>query len=150
MRTLAGPQSSDTVLNFLSHGGFGDMTISASLVKELREKTGMGMMECKKALEESGGSMEKAEIWLRERGMARAQKKAGRVAAEGTVAVYVNESQNAGVLLEINCETDFASKNEEFQKFAQEAAKLALTTKAATVEELSSAKLGGRTVQDTL
>src|SRR6476620_7187291 len=93
-------------------------TISAGMVKDLREKTGVGMMECKKALEENGADMEKAIVWLRERGMSRAAKKADRAAAEGIVEVYVNKEQNAGVLLELNCETDFASKNPEFQALA--------------------------------
>src|SRR5688500_7522936 len=98
------------------------MTITASMVKDLREKTGQGMMECKKALEENAGDMEKAVVWLRERGMARAAKKSDRVAAEGVVEVYVSPDQSAGVLVEINCETDFVSKNEDFQKFAKDVA----------------------------
>ena len=80
------------------------MSITASQVKELREKTGVGMMECKKALEENSGDIEKAILWLRERGMSRAAKKADRVAAEGLVEVFVNDDQNAGVVLEINCD----------------------------------------------
>lgn len=123
------------------------MTITAGMVKDLREKTGQGMMECKKALEESSGDMEKAIVWLRERGMARAAKKADRVAAEGMVEVYVNPEANAGVLVEVNCETDFVSKNDDFRKLAADVAQLALKTKAKTVEELLSAKLDGTTVQ---
>lgn len=124
--------------------------ISAGMVKDLREKTGVGMMECKKALEENSGDMEKAILWLRERGMSRAAKKADRVAAEGLVAVYVNADSSAGVLLELNCETDFASKNEDFRKLAQDAAELALKSKAKTPEEVLSAKLGSSTVKDQL
>jgi elongation factor Ts len=126
------------------------MTITASMVKDLREKTGQGMMECKKALEENGGDMEKAVVWLRERGMARAAKKADRVAAEGIVEVAVSPDQTAGVLVELNCETDFVSKNEDFQKFSKDVAQLALKTKAKSVEELLSAKFGAGTVQSTL
>jgi elongation factor Ts len=122
------------------------MSITASQVKDLREKTGVGMMECKKALEETGGDMEKAIVWLRERGMSRAAKKADRVAAEGIVEVYVTPDNSAGVLLELNCETDFVSKNEDFRKFAHDVAELALKTKATTIEELEPAKLGSTTV----
>lgn len=125
--------------------------ISASQVKDLREKTGMGMMECKKALEENGGDFDKSIVWLRERGMSRAAKKADRVAAEGIVEVYINDDQNAGVALEVNCETDFASKNENFRSFAHDAAILALKNRATSVEELGTQKFAtGKTVQDTL
>ena len=100
--------------------------ITAGQVKELREKTGVGMMECKQALTENGGDLDKAIVWLRERGMARAAKKADRVAAEGMVEVLVSADMSAGVLLEVNCETDFVSKNEDFRKFAHETAAIAL------------------------
>ena len=126
------------------------MSISAAQVKELREKTGVGMMECKKALQETEGDIEKAIVFLRERGMSRAAKKAGRTAAEGIVEVAVNAENNAGVLVELNCETDFVSKNEEFQKFAKDVAQLALSTKAKSVAELEGADLGGKNVKDTL
>jgi elongation factor Ts len=126
------------------------MSISAAQVKELREKTGVGMMECKKALQETEGDIEKAIVYLRERGMSRAAKTAGRTAAEGIVEVFVNPENNAGVLVELNCETDFVSKNDEFQKFAQDVAQLALKTKAKSVEELAGADLNGKTVADTL
>jgi elongation factor Ts len=116
------------------------MSISASQVKELREKTGVGMMECKKALEENSGDMEKAIIWLRERGMSRAAKKADRVAAEGIVEVFVNEDKNAGVLIEVNCETDFVSKNQDFLNFVREAAAIALKNKINSVEQLENLK----------
>lgn len=124
--------------------------ISAGMVKDLREKTGVGMMECKKALEENAGDMEKAIVWLRERGMSRAAKKEGRITAEGMVEVFINPAKDAGVLLEVNCETDFVSKNEEFQKFAREVAELALKTKASNVSELENQKLSGGTVKETL
>lgn len=127
------------------------MTITASQVKDLREKTGVGMLECKKALEENGGDMEKAIVWLRERGMSRAAKKADRVAAEGIVEVLVSPDNTAGVLVELNCETDFAAKNAEFVQMAKDTAKIALETKSKTVEELLSAKHpAGASVQDTL
>jgi len=127
------------------------MAITAGQVKELREKTGVGMMECKKALSESDGDMEKAVLWLRERGMSRAQKKAGRVTAEGLVGVLLNDAQTAGVVLEVNCETDFVSKNDDFKKFVADASKLALDNKVTSVQELGDiAMASGKTVADTL
>ena len=124
------------------------MSITATMVKDLREKTGVGMMECKKALAETNGDMEKAIVWLREHGMARAQKKEGRVAAEGLVEVFVNADQSAGVLVELNCETDFVSKNEEFRQLAHDIAKLAFDHKAKDHEELLGLKLGAQTVKE--
>lgn len=93
--------------------------ISAKLVKELREKTGAGMMDCKKALKESDGDMEKAADWLRKKGMASAGKKAGRVAAEGLVGQYIHTGGRVGVLVEVNCETDFVARREEFQELVR-------------------------------
>ncbi len=126
------------------------MTVTASMVKELREKTGVGMLECKKALEENQGDMEKAILWLRERGLSRASKKADRVAAEGMVKVLVAPDARSGVVLELNCETDFVSKNEDFQKFAHDVAELALAHKIHDLDELKAVKLGGETVEATL
>ena len=127
------------------------VAITAAQVKELREKTGVGMMECKQALTENQGDMEKAIRWLRERGMARAAKKADRVASEGTVEVYVNEDLNAGILLEVNCETDFVSKNEDFRKFVHETAVVALKGSIEDLDRLSESKLpSGDTVAATL
>ncbi|MGE0173827.1 MAG: translation elongation factor Ts [Oligoflexales bacterium] len=127
------------------------MEISASQVKELREKTGVGMMECKKALQENNGDLEKAIVWLRERGMSRAAKKADRVAAEGMVEVYVNEDKNAGVVVEINCETDFVSKNNDFINFAKDVAALALKNKANSTEKLLALPLkNGQSVEQTI
>jgi elongation factor Ts len=127
------------------------MTITAGMVKDLREKTGVGMMECKKALEENSGDMEKAIVWLRERGMSRAAKKEGRTAAEGLVEVMVSADQKAGVLVELNCETDFASKNEEFRKLAHDVAELAHKNKMGSADELLSATLpAGGTVKEAL
>lgn len=125
-------------------------SISASMVKELREKTGVGMMECKKALEESQGDMEKAILWLRERGMSRAAKKADRVAAEGVVEVLVSPDHKSGALVELNCETDFASKNEEFRALAAEIAKVAMSHKTESVETLLQAKSGQESIQNKL
>jgi len=117
------------------------MSIPALMVKELREKTGVGMMECKKALEENSGDMEKAILWLRERGMSRAAKKADRVAAEGMIQVQVSADKMSGVLVELNCETDFVSKNEDFSGFVQEVADIALSKKMSSTEELLTAKM---------
>ncbi|BCS80756.1 translation elongation factor Ts [Anaerocellum diazotrophicum] len=96
--------------------------ITADMVKELREKTGAGMMDCKKALEDAGGDMDKAIELLRERGLAKAAKKALRVAAEGIVESYIHGNGRIGVLVEINCETDFVARNEEFRQFAKDIA----------------------------
>ncbi|MEK7773468.1 MAG: translation elongation factor Ts [Deltaproteobacteria bacterium] len=98
------------------------MEISASAVKELREKTGAGIMDCKKALAGNDGDIEKAVTYLREKGLAAAQKKAGRVAAEGLVASYIHAGGKVGVLLEINCETDFVAKTEEFASIVKDVA----------------------------
>jgi len=96
--------------------------ISAAMVKELREKTGAGMMDCKKALIETNGDMEKAMDFLREKGIASADKKAGRIAAEGIVESYIHGNGRIGVLVEVNIETDFAAKNEDFKKFVKDIA----------------------------
>ena len=98
--------------------------ISAALVKELREKTGAGMMDCKKALSETGGDLENAFDWLRKKGLAAAAKKAGRVAAEGLIGLATDGTR--GALVEVNAETDFVARNEQFQAFVREVAKLAL------------------------
>ncbi len=96
--------------------------ISAKLVKELREKTNAGMMDCKKALEETGGDMEKAIEWLRQKGIASAEKKAGRVAAEGIIESYIHTGGRIGVLVEVNCETDFVARREDFHALAKDIA----------------------------
>ncbi len=127
------------------------MNISATQVKELREKTGVGMMECKKALVESSGDLEQAILWLRERGMSRAAKKADRVAAEGIVEAALSADQTRAVVLEVNCETDFAAKNENFQQFVKQAAQIALDQKLESIEALKAAKTAeGATVENTL
>ena len=91
------------------------MAITAAMVKELREKTGAGMMDCKKALTATNGDAKAAIDWLREKGISKAEKKASRIAAEGAVAAYITEDAKVGVLVEINCETDFAAGNEKFK-----------------------------------
>src|ERR671926_1672116 len=96
--------------------------ITAAAVKQLREKTGAGMMECKNALVEADGNEEKAIEILRKRGMASAQKRAGRVAAEGIVGSYIHMGGKVGVLVELNCETDFVARSDEFQALAKELA----------------------------
>ncbi len=96
--------------------------ISAALVKELREKTGAGMMDCKKALTESGGDPEKAADWLRQKGKASAEKKSGRVAAEGLVDSYIHTGGRVGVLVEVNCETDFVARRDEFKSLVRDIA----------------------------
>ena len=96
--------------------------ISAKLVKELREKTGAGMMDCKKALQESDGDMTKAIEWLRQKGITSAEKKAGRVAAEGLIDSYIHTGGRIGVLVEVNCETDFVARREEFQSLVRDIA----------------------------
>ncbi|GAB2563312.1 translation elongation factor Ts [Gracilibacillus alcaliphilus] len=109
------------------------MAITAQLVKELREKTGAGMMDCKKALQETDGNIDAAIDYLREKGIAKAAKKADRIAAEGSA--YIEISGNDAVLLELNCETDFVTKNDQFQQLAQDLAKHLLAAKPANVEE---------------
>lgn len=95
------------------------MAVEASLVKELRARTGVGMMECKKALEESSGDMEKAVEYLRTQGIAKAERRAGRVASEGRVDAYIHPGNRIGVLIEVNSETDFVAKTEEFGTFVR-------------------------------
>ncbi|MEZ4870872.1 MAG: translation elongation factor Ts [Bdellovibrionales bacterium] len=98
------------------------MSVNASNVKELREKTGAGMMDCKKALQETSGNMDEAVKWLRTKGLSKAAKKAGRTAAEGLVTTYLHAGGRIGVLLEVNSETDFVARNEKFQDFCRDIA----------------------------
>ena len=121
--------------------------ISAALVKELREKSGAGMMDCKKALDESKGDMDGAVDWLRKKGLATAAKKSGRVASEGLIAVAT--AGNVGAVIELNAETDFVSRNDEFQGLAAKVAQLALQ-KGDDVEALKGTALDGGTVESTL
>ena len=110
------------------------MAVTAKLVKELREMTGAGMMDCKKALTATDGDMDKAVEFLREKGLATAQKKAGRIAAEGIVMLKVSEDGKKAVAEEVNAETDFVAKNEKFQGYVAQVAELALNTKAADID----------------
>ena len=99
-----------------------NMSISAAMVKELREKTGAGMLDCKKALEEAGGDMNRAAEILREKGLSAAAKKAGRIATEGAVESYIHAGGKIGVLVEVNCETDFVGRNSDFRAFVRDIA----------------------------
>ena len=121
--------------------------ITGPMVKDLRDKTGAGMMDCKNALSETGGDMEAAIDWLRKKGISKAAKKAGRAAAEGLVGVAVDA--NTGVLLEVNAETDFVARNEEFKTFVKDAAQLALK-EGGNLEKLLASPMGSSTVQHTL
>ncbi|UXU76398.1 MULTISPECIES: translation elongation factor Ts [unclassified Paracoccus (in: a-proteobacteria)] len=123
------------------------MAITAAMVKDLRETTGAGMMDAKKALTETNGDMEAAIDWLRTKGLAKAAKKSGRVAAEGLVGVAVTDGR--GVAVELNSETDFVAKNADFQQLVREITDVALTT-GADVEVLKATHLNGRTVEDVL
>ena len=125
--------------------------ITAAMVKELREMTGAGMMECKKALAEVEGEMEKAIDVLRTRGLAAAAKKAGRATNEGTVIAIVSDDAKAGVVMELNCETDFVGMNEKFKGYAERIAKVALASKVSDVEALKAATdENGETVEAIL
>ena len=121
--------------------------ISAGLVKELRELTGLGMMECKKALTESGGDLRKAEELLRIRSGAKASKAASRIAAEGVVGAFISTDAKVGALVELNCETDFVAKNDDFAAFARSLAEIVATRNPANVEELGSLELSGSKVE---
>ena len=127
--------------------------ITASQVKDLREKTGAGMMDCKKVLTETDGDMEKAIELLRERGIAKAAKKSDRIAAEGIVAAYVSEDGKVGAVVEVNSETDFVAKNEEFKTFVEDVAEQIAKENPADVEELleqTSIKDSNKTVKEVL
>src|SRR5271157_4321488 len=117
--------------------------VSAQMVKELREKTGAGMMDCKAALGETQGDLESAVDWLRKKGLSKAAKKAGRVAAEGLIAVAV--AGRKGVVVEVNSETDFVARNEQFQGLVRMIADIALD-----IETIKAAKVGGVTANDAI
>jgi len=121
--------------------------ITAALVKELRERTGLGMMECKKALEEAGGDLQKAEELLRIKSGAKASKAASRVAADGAIGTYLDGK--VGALVEVNAETDFVAKNPDFVAFTKNVAELVAKQNPADVAALSSLKIGGETVEST-
>ena len=125
------------------------MSIAANLVKDLRDRTGAGMMECKKALVDSGGDIGAAVELLRTRGQAKAEKKAGRIAAEGLILTAVSPKGDVTAILEVNCETDFVAKDETFQRFARAATELAAREQPGTVEVLMALRLpGGQTLEE--
>ena len=124
------------------------MAISLETVKELREKTSAGMMDCKKALQESNGDLEAAIDYLRKKGLATAAKKAGRVAAEGTIVVTTSGDSKSHAVVEVNCETDFVTKTEDFQNYSKEIAELIVNEKPADLDALLSCSMGGKTVKD--
>lgn len=127
--------------------------VTANLVKELREKTGAGMMDCKKVLTETDGDMEKAAELLRERGITKAAKKSNRIAAEGLVVAYVTDDKKIGAVVEVNAETDFVAKNEEFKAFANNVAKQVAMNNPTDVDSLLAEKYiedGNKTVSEVL
>ena len=126
------------------------MAVTAALVKELRERTGAGMMDCKKALVETDGDIEKAIDYLREKGIMKAQKKAGRIAAEGLVRVAFGEGNKTASIVEVNSETDFVAKNEEFIEFVEDLAKEVLVKGNMPMEQFMAEPFGEETVQETL
>ena len=126
------------------------MAITTALIKELRERTGAGMLDCKKALEENGADIEKAIDWLREKGIAKAAKKSGRIAAEGLVFAAVSPCRKKGALLEFNSETDFVAKNDEFKSFGKKLVGLSLDNDIKSEDELKALELEGRTIETHL
>ena len=127
--------------------------VTAALVKELREKTGAGMMDCKKVLTETDGDLEKAAELLREKGITKAAKKSGRVAAEGMVEAYISEDEKVGAIVEVNAETDFVAKNEEFRTFVMDVAKQIVKNNPESVETLLAEPAmfeEGKTVNEAL
>jgi elongation factor Ts len=124
------------------------MDIKPALVKELRERTGAGMMECKKALVETKGDIDAAAEWLRKAGAAKADKKASRVAAEGRIAIRSDEKVGRHVVLEVNSETDFVAKDDNFRAFVERLADVILTQRPANVEALMRSSVAGKTVED--
>lgn len=124
--------------------------ISAAMVKDLRERTGAGMMDCKKALSETNGDMEAAIDYLREKGLSQAAKKSGRIAAEGLVAIGYSADGKQGAIIEVNAETDFVAKNQEFVDMVNSFVQVAVDNNFATVEELLAGKIGTETVKDVL
>ena len=126
------------------------MAVTAALVKELRERTGAGMMDCKKALVETDGDIEKAIDYLREKGIMKAQKKAGRIAAEGLVRVAFGEGNKTASIVEVNSETDFVAKNEEFIEFVEDLAKEVLVKGNMPMEQFMAEPFAEGTVQETL
>jgi len=131
--------------------GISNMSITAAMVKDLRERTGAGMMECKKALVECNGDIEAAIEHMRKTGLAKADKKAGRTAAEGLIAIKGSDDGKKAAIVEINCETDFVAKGDDFQNFCNEVAQLALDSAPADLDALLACKMAaGESVADTL
>jgi elongation factor Ts len=126
------------------------MAITAKMVKELRERTGAGMLDCKKALTETNGDIEKAIDFLREKGMAKAAKKAGRTAAQGLIFDGVSADNKTAVILEFNSETDFVAKNDEFKSFGAKLVDLVLEKGLNTVEELKASEINGQNVEEAI
>lgn len=126
------------------------MVITAAMVKELRETTGAGMMDCKKALTACDGNMEAAIDFLREKGLSTAKKKSGRIAAEGVVGFFVTPDAKAGAIVEINCETDFVAKTDDFKTLVNKIAAQVVTVNPANVDSLNASILDGKTVEDTI
>jgi elongation factor Ts len=124
--------------------------ISASMVKELREKSGAAMMDCKKALVEASGDFERAFEWLRQKGAATASQKSSRVASEGLVAGQLSTDGKSGVLIEVNCETDFVARNEQFITFTKEICQAALKSRPKTLAELLKLKVGEGTLESAI
>ena len=126
------------------------MAIITALIKELRERTGAGMLDCKKALQENDGDIEKAIDWLREKGIAKAAKKSGRIAAEGLVFAAISEDRKKGAILEFNSETDFVAKNDEFKSFGEKLVALTLSHDLISEDELKAFELEGKTIETHL
>lgn len=124
------------------------MTFTAKDVAKLREMTSAGMMDCKKALQESNGDMDEAVKYLRQKGIASAAKKAGNIAAEGVIAAQVSADKKSAVVVEINSQTDFVAKNDEFQAFVKSVAQAAINNQTATIDDLKKANIGGKTVEE--
>jgi len=122
--------------------------ITASLVKELRDRTGAGMLDCKKALSENNGDLEASIDYLRQKGLSKAEKKAGRVTAEGLVSIAT--ADNSAVVVEVNAETDFVARNEQFQNFVGDVTNIALNNKLNDVDSLLASDMNGKSVKDTL
>ncbi len=124
------------------------MTISPTMVKELREKTGAGMMDCKRALAEMSGDMDKAIDFLRKQGLSTAAKKAGRVAADGTIGSTIDDKGTLGVMVEVNCETDFVTKTDGFQQYVKELTDVVRAHTVADLDALMAAPMNGTTVRE--
>ena len=123
-------------------------TVTEAMVKELRERTGAGMMDCKKALAETNGDMSKAADYLREKGIAKAAKKSGRIAAEGAVAAYVSADGKVASMVEVNCETDFTANNENFRQLVKEVTEQVAKVNPADLNALNESKIGAKKVID--